>query len=103
MQTTNFPQTEARRAVRVFAIVVGLGSLASGCMGPIFRPQSPDAGLDKAGVSVDPPSQTQLVSAIAHPYGMNYVKLKTSRSSRALPARAKTQPHRRSGPHCSPK
>lgn len=44
-------------------------------MGPIFRPQSPDAALTDAEVKPDPPSQTQVVSAVAHPYGMNFVKV----------------------------
>jgi hypothetical protein len=42
-------------------------------MGPIFRPQSPDAALSKIDDgSID---GTQLVSAVAHPYGMNWVKV----------------------------
>jgi len=46
-----------------------------GCMGPIFRPQSPDAALMESDAPSDSASQTQLVSAVAHPYGMNYVKV----------------------------
>jgi hypothetical protein len=43
-------------------------------MGPIFRPQSPDAALTEVGDSQTPGS-TQLVSSVAHPYGMNIVKV----------------------------
>jgi hypothetical protein len=50
-------------------------ALAAGCMGPIFRPQSPDAALSAAETPAEPPSQAKLVSAVAHPYGMNYVKV----------------------------
>jgi flagellar basal body P-ring protein FlgI len=42
-------------------------------MGPIFRPQSPDAVLTE--VDAESPGSTQLVGAVAHPYGMNYVKV----------------------------
>jgi flagellar basal body P-ring protein FlgI len=42
-------------------------------MGPIFRPQSPDAALTEADAPT--PGSTRLVSAVAHPYGLNYVKI----------------------------
>jgi hypothetical protein len=56
------------------AAACALQSLAIGCMGPIFRPQSPDAALTKAEAEAAP-GTTRLVSAVAHPYGMNYVKI----------------------------
>lgn len=46
--------------------------LSVGCMGPILRQQSPEVGLgDGDEISTD----TTLVSNVAHPYGMGYVKL----------------------------
>lgn len=42
-------------------------------MGPIFRQQSPDAQL--APVEDEAPGATKLVGSVAHPYGMNYVKI----------------------------
>jgi flagellar basal body P-ring protein FlgI len=44
-------------------------------MGPIFRPQSPDATPNEVNIDLDPTSNTQLISAVAHPYGMHYVKI----------------------------
>ncbi len=41
-----------------------------GCSGPIFRPQSPEAGLE-----LPPMPEVKLVSEYTHPYGMNYVKV----------------------------
>ena len=38
----------SRRAALHIAAACALQSLAIGCMGPIFRPQSPDAALTKA-------------------------------------------------------
>jgi flagellar basal body P-ring protein FlgI len=55
------------------AACCALAALAVGCMGPIFRPQSPDATLTE--VDAESPASTQLVGAVAHPYGMNYVKI----------------------------
>ena len=46
--------------------------LAAGCMGPVLRPQSPDPPLSKAE---DDASSAQLVSAVAHPFGLDYVKI----------------------------
>jgi flagellar basal body P-ring protein FlgI len=42
-------------------------------MGPIFRPQSPDAALTE--VDAPTPTSTRLVSSVAHPYGLNYVRI----------------------------
>lgn len=42
-------------------------------MGPILRPQSPDAALST--IEDGALDGTQLVSAVAHPYGMNFVKV----------------------------
>jgi hypothetical protein len=50
-----------------------LPTAAFGCMGPIFRPQSPDAALST--IEDGAIDGTQLVSAVAHPYGMNWVKV----------------------------
>lgn len=47
--------------------------IAFGCMGPIFRPQSPDAAL--TSIDEAAPSGAQLVSSVAHPYGMSFVKV----------------------------
>lgn len=41
-----------------------------GCSGPVFRPQSPEAGLDLPAMP-----EVRLVSEYTHPYGMNYVKV----------------------------
>lgn len=65
----------SRRAMLKAAAAFVCHATAVGCMGPIFRPQSPDAALSDANLKLDPPSQTQLVSAVAHPYGLNYVKV----------------------------
>ena len=48
-------------------------TLTLGCMGPIFRPQSPDAALST--IEDGAIDGTQLVSSVAHPYGMNFVKV----------------------------
>jgi len=48
-----------------YAPIVGV----SGCMGPIFRQQSPESAFEKNA------ADTTLISDVAHPYGMNYVKL----------------------------
>jgi flagellar basal body P-ring protein FlgI len=71
--------TDARASAVRRRVVVAFATMcaAVGCMGPIFRPQSPDATLSDAELNRDPPSQTQLVSAVAHPYGMNYVKVES--------------------------
>lgn len=50
-----------------------LPTAAFGCMGPIFRPQSPDAKLST--IEDGAIDGTQLVSSVAHPYGMNWVKV----------------------------
>ncbi len=55
------------------AVIGALAFQAAGCMGPIFRPQSPDAALTE--VDAKTPSSTRLVSSVAHPYGMDYVKV----------------------------
>lgn len=41
-----------------------------GCMGPVLRPQSPESSLLK-----NADSDTTFVSDVAHPYGMNYLKV----------------------------
>jgi flagellar basal body P-ring protein FlgI len=48
-------------------------TLALGCMGPIFRPQSPDASLKD--VKTETSNSTELVGSVAHPYGLNFVKI----------------------------
>jgi flagellar basal body P-ring protein FlgI len=68
---TNGPPS--RRIVLRTAAACALQSMAIGCMGPIFRPQSPDAAL--TSVEDERPGATRLVSTVAHPYGMNYVKV----------------------------
>lgn len=56
-----------------YAILLGLTAfLAAGCMGPILRPQSPDPQLTKAERDA---SSAQLVSTVAHPWGLDYVKI----------------------------
>ncbi len=50
------------------AVTIGWLTVTAGCMGPILRHQSPEA---KRGDT----SETTLISNVAHPYGMNYVKL----------------------------
>jgi flagellar basal body P-ring protein FlgI len=42
-------------------------------MGPILRPQSPDSPA--SGAEAADSSSSRLVSAVAHPYGMTYVKI----------------------------
>ncbi|HEX6963595.1 MAG TPA: hypothetical protein VF175_17135, partial [Lacipirellula sp.] len=63
----------SRRTVLRTTAAFALQSMALGCMGPIFRPQSPDAALTT--VEDERPGATRLVSSVAHPYGMNYVKI----------------------------
>ena len=50
----------------VSCVVACLG----GCMGPILRQQSPESLLGENSATA-----TTLISDVAHPYGMNYVKL----------------------------
>ncbi len=78
MRTTTFsclPRAGRRTALNVAALAGTAACVISGCMGPIFRPQSPDAALSDDALKLDPPSHTQLVSSVAHPFGMNYVKV----------------------------
>jgi flagellar basal body P-ring protein FlgI len=63
----------SRRHALKAAAACALQSLALGCMGPIFRPQSPDAALKD--VAEEPAGSTQLVGSVAHPYGMSFVKI----------------------------
>ncbi len=63
----------SRRDILRTAAACALQSMALGCMGPIFRPQSPDAALTE--VDSESPGATRLVSAVAHPYGMDFVKV----------------------------
>jgi hypothetical protein len=65
----------SRRIFTTSVMNVAFASLTMGCMGPIFRPQSPDPALSETDIKPEPPSQAQLVSAFAHPYGLNYVKI----------------------------
>jgi flagellar basal body P-ring protein FlgI len=70
------PQIAQRPSASTFAaLAAATACVISGCMGPIFRPQSPDSALTEEDVKLDPPSQSQLVSSVAHPFGMNYVKV----------------------------
>ncbi|BBO31660.1 flagellar basal body P-ring protein FlgI [Lacipirellula parvula] len=66
-------QSISRRAVLKAAALCVVSPLATGCMGPIFRPQSPDAALST--IEDGALDGSQLVSAVAHPYGMNFVKV----------------------------
>ncbi len=75
MHTMTLTGSHSSVGRRPIAAIAALACLAAGCMGPIFRPQSPDAALSDANLKADGPSQSQLVSAVAHPYGMNYVKV----------------------------
>ena len=45
--------------------------LAIGCMSPMLRHQSPETTLEEG----EPDSSSQLVSHVAHPYGLGYIKL----------------------------
>ena len=63
----------SRRMVLRMAAACVAPSLTIGCMGPIFRPQSPDAALST--IEDGAIDGTQLVSAVAHPYGMSFVKV----------------------------
>ena len=66
------PHISRRMLLRTAAACLA-PSLAIGCMGPIFRPQSPDAALST--IEDGAIDGTQLVSAVAHPYGMSFVKV----------------------------
>lgn len=57
----------ACRLARPIAVAI---ALCAGCSGPILRPQSPEARID-----LPPMPDVKYVSAYAHPFGMNYVKL----------------------------
>ena len=59
-----------RWIVGLRAMCCALLVAAGGCMGPILRQQSPESTLAK---NVD--SETTFVSDVAHPYGMNYLKV----------------------------
>jgi hypothetical protein len=65
----------SRRTLLKVTMGCALQSLSMGCMGPIFRPQSPDAALTETEAPAGSAGQTRLISAVAHPYGMNYVKV----------------------------
>ncbi|MCH2114038.1 MAG: flagellar basal body P-ring protein FlgI [Pirellulales bacterium] len=53
-------------------LAIGLCLSASGCMNPIFRPQSPEAQVD-----CDESPKTLLVGEVAHPHGLGYIKLES--------------------------
>jgi hypothetical protein len=65
----------SRRIFTTSVMNVAFASLTMGCMGPIFRPQSPDPALSETDIKPELPSQAQLVSSFAHPYGLNFVKI----------------------------
>ncbi|MCC6494001.1 MAG: flagellar basal body P-ring protein FlgI [Pirellulales bacterium] len=70
------PRHGSHMSRRVFCKAAAAGALLSpltGCMGPIFRQQSPDASLTP--VDDESPGSTRLISSVAHPYGMDYVKI----------------------------
>jgi len=54
------------------ASIVALLTLTAlaGCMGPVFRPQSPEARLD-----LPPTPDVTLISEYTHPQGMNFIKV----------------------------
>ena len=56
--------------IRRSLLVMTLLSCWSGCMMPILRQQSPEPDFGS-----DPVSSSPLISNVAHPYGMGYVKL----------------------------
>lgn len=62
------------RSVAFASVCVGLVvlMLLAGCMGPIFRPQSPESGLAANGMP-----QPTLVGDVAHAYGMGYMKVES--------------------------
>lgn len=44
--------------------------VGTGCMSPLFRQQSPETSIES-----EPESTSQLISHVAHPYGLGYIKL----------------------------
>jgi flagellar basal body P-ring protein FlgI len=55
---------------RVMCALLAAAVFASGCSGPILRPQSPEARID-----LPPMPDVRYVSGYTHPYGMNYTKV----------------------------
>jgi hypothetical protein len=75
-RTLNRPPSRRRRsALRWLAVA----AIATGCMGPILRPQSPDPALTEAALRLQEqdsqPGQPRLVGSVAHPYGLSYMKV----------------------------
>lgn len=56
------------------AATIALVAQLSGCMGPVFRQQSPDAALPPLEEE-ETTGSARLVGSVAHPYGMNFVKI----------------------------
>jgi flagellar basal body P-ring protein FlgI len=61
--------TYTGRLLRAWTVCMA-SCILCGCTGPIFRPQSPEAGLD---LPVTP--EVDLISKFSHPYGLNIVKI----------------------------
>ncbi|NOZ41072.1 MAG: hypothetical protein GXP24_12730 [Planctomycetes bacterium] len=60
-----------RRSHRHWIVCAALALVGwTGCMTPLFRQQSPEASFDG-----EPESNSTLISHVAHPYGLGYVKL----------------------------
>lgn len=70
----------AAHPIRLTAVSLGLGGAiacaAAGCMGPLFRHQSPDAELDTASEERNE-TGTRLISSVAHPHGLSFVKVES--------------------------
>lgn len=62
--------TERRTFTRRIALSLGLLCTLAGCMSPFLRHQSPELTTEN-----EPESTTTLISKIAHPHGLGYVKL----------------------------
>ena len=61
----------SRKPMRWFMVTMLALATWTGCMTPLFRQQSPDG----ASLSGDPISTSTLISHVAHPYGLGFIKL----------------------------
>ena len=54
------------------ALLGALAAMATGCMGPLFRPQSPQSQEELHDATS---AEVQLIGEITHPYGLGFLKI----------------------------
>ena len=74
MTTRETLDPQPKRSPLGQALAVAALCLAAGCMAPILRPSAKDAVTDEEPAA-EGLARTRLVSSIAHPYGMTFVKI----------------------------